>query len=82
MMIRRTLAAFMVLGMTGGFAAGSDTVSAILTRAYSLIGTPYRTGGMAPGGFDCSGFIAYLYRPPPPRPPLPPACIPGHGAQR
>ena len=63
MMIRRTLAAFMVLGMTGGFAAGSDPVSAILTRAYSLIGTPYRTGGMAPGGFDCSGFIAYLYRP-------------------
>ena len=42
---------------------GAEPVSVILQRAASQLGTPYRSGGMAPGGFDCSGFISYLYRP-------------------
>jgi len=25
------------------------------------LGTPYRYGGSAPGGFDCSGLVAYVY---------------------
>ena len=29
--------------------------------ALSFLGTPYVWGGMAPGGFDCSGLIAYAY---------------------
>ncbi len=34
----------------------------IVRSAYSYRGTPYRYGGSARGGFDCSGFTSYLYR--------------------
>ncbi len=42
---------------------GAEPVSSILQKASVLVGNPYRTGGIAPGGFDCSGFVSYLYRP-------------------
>lgn len=34
----------------------------ILERGRSLIGTRYRFGGTSEAGFDCSGFIGYLFR--------------------
>ncbi|MDB6144577.1 MAG: hypothetical protein JWP80_3621 [Pseudomonas sp.] len=34
----------------------------ILERGMSLIGTRYRAGGTSEAGFDCSGFINYLFR--------------------
>jgi cell wall-associated NlpC family hydrolase len=34
----------------------------ILERGMSLIGTRYRAGGTSESGFDCSGFIGYLFR--------------------
>jgi len=34
----------------------------ILERGMSLIGTRYRFGGTSESGFDCSGFIGYLFR--------------------
>jgi len=30
--------------------------------ATRLIGAPYRSGGTAPDGFDCSGLVYYVYR--------------------
>lgn len=38
-------------------ASGGDLVSI----AYSLIGSPYVAGGNGPYGFDCSGFVQYVY---------------------
>ncbi|TYT25254.1 NlpC/P60 family protein [Luteimonas viscosa] len=37
--------------------------NAVLMRAISLVGTPYRYGGNTPeGGFDCSGLVNYVFR--------------------
>ncbi|WP_416828354.1 SH3 domain-containing protein [Ectobacillus polymachus] len=42
-------------------ASPSSNVSALLSYAKSLEGTPYKWGGTTPGGFDCSGFIYHVY---------------------
>lgn len=34
----------------------------IVHFAKQFLGTPYVWGGAAPGGFDCSGYVAYVYR--------------------
>jgi cell wall-associated NlpC family hydrolase len=34
----------------------------ILDRATQLVGTPYRRGGSTLAGFDCSGFVNYVFR--------------------
>jgi cell wall-associated NlpC family hydrolase len=33
----------------------------VVMRALALLGTPYRYGGRAPGGFDCSGLVGYVF---------------------
>jgi len=35
--------------------------NAVLEIAARYIGTPYRSGGKTPAGFDCSGFTSYVY---------------------
>ena len=43
--------------------ADPAAANAVLMRAISLVGTPYRYGGESPeGGFDCSGLVNYVYR--------------------
>ena len=34
---------------------------ALVTTALTLKGTPYRNGGTDPSGFDCSGFVQWVF---------------------
>lgn len=40
---------------------GSATGDAIVSLALQYVGTPYRSGGASPEGFDCSGFTSYIH---------------------
>jgi cell wall-associated NlpC family hydrolase len=42
--------------------AREDRVESVLKAARSQLGTPYRYGGMYPGGFDCSGFTRWSWQ--------------------
>lgn len=41
-----------------GFKMGNS----IVKSAFNFMGTPYIFGGSTPRGFDCSGFVQYVYR--------------------
>jgi cell wall-associated NlpC family hydrolase len=36
-------------------------VSSLLDKAKGYLGTPYRYGGTTPKGFDCSGFVRFVF---------------------
>jgi cell wall-associated NlpC family hydrolase len=39
-----------------------DRSKAVLSQAKKLKGKPYRYGGSTPSGFDCSGYVQYVYK--------------------
>jgi peptidoglycan DL-endopeptidase CwlO len=41
--------------------AADMPLSRVVGTALSLQGAPYRNGGSDPSGFDCSGFVAYVF---------------------
>src|SRR5690625_4924511 len=41
---------------------GGGSNGSAIAAGRSVLGTPYRTAGKGPGGFDCSGFVAWAYK--------------------
>jgi cell wall-associated NlpC family hydrolase len=39
-----------------------DTAAVMVQSATAMLGQPYRFGGAAPGGFDCSGLVIFAAR--------------------
>ncbi|PWD51946.1 hypothetical protein C8046_16125 [Serinibacter arcticus] len=42
-------------------AIDGSLASSIVNEAFKYVGVPYVTGGASPSGFDCSGFVQYVY---------------------
>lgn len=47
---------------TGEASTPNHGVQLLLKRALALLGTPYRWGGTATNGFDCSGLVGYVFK--------------------
>lgn len=53
---------FIALGVaTAGTETTVDIGQTIVETAKQYLGSPYVWGGNSPGGFDCSGFVKYVY---------------------
>ncbi len=61
---------FFCLGVVAPLHAQAETakevaepsqISSLLAKAKTYLGLPYRYGGMSPKGFDCSGFVRYVF---------------------
>ena len=49
-------------GNGGGSTPSTSIGETIVTTAKQYMGAPYVYGGMSPSGFDCSGFVNYVYK--------------------
>lgn len=68
--VRALLVVVSLVGVSGCATSGalrpnggppSVVAAAVLDEADELRGTRYAAGGVSPTGFDCSGFVQYLY---------------------
>lgn len=54
---------FATLNTPSDTSKSSSLVSGLIAKAKNFIGLPYRFGGTSPvSGFDCSGFMQYVYK--------------------
>ncbi|HWP98820.1 MAG TPA: stalk domain-containing protein [Syntrophomonadaceae bacterium] len=48
-------------GQTPSRSGGPNQASRLLEKAAEYLHTPYKFGGQTPAGFDCSGFVQYVF---------------------
>ena len=74
-MLNRSLRTFLMVACLGavpplhgqadavkeGAEPSPSQVSSLLTKAKTYLGMPYVRGGSSPKGFDCSGFVRYVF---------------------
>lgn len=55
-------AAISSLFVPAGTGVASAANESLVSKAISVLGTPYKWGGTSKSGFDCSGFLNYVYK--------------------
>lgn len=54
--------AYIKIGSAGSTPSTGSVADQIVATSKLYLGTPYVWAGMSPSGFDCSGFVYYLYK--------------------